>query len=71
MVDFYLQQENAMEANVKTLEEVCKKALESGETVVLHSPLEFRKPKSVYELSVILAEDMVKKYNENNVILRN
>lgn len=59
-----------MEKNVKALEELCRQANKEVALVVLHSPEKFDKPKNVYELSAILAEDMVKKYNENNIIIR-
>lgn len=59
-----------MENNVHALEKLCKQANEENFQVVLYSPDAFTKPQNVYELSAILAEDMVLKYNENNIIAR-
>jgi len=59
-----------MEKNVKDLEKLCKEANEKGLTVILYSPEKIETPKNVYELSVIIAEDMVLKYNEKNEIVR-
>ncbi len=59
-----------MEKNVKELEILCKSANRNGIQVVLYSPDVIVEPKNVYELSVMLAEDMVLKYNENNKIVR-
>jgi Glu-tRNA(Gln) amidotransferase subunit E-like FAD-binding protein len=74
MIDFYLKKDLAEEMifdeNVKNLEKLCKKALENEEIVNLHSPEIYTEPKTVYELSAIIAEDMVKKYNEKNIITR-
>jgi hypothetical protein len=60
-----------MKKNVQELELLCKKANKEGFQVVLYSPEKFDEPENVYELSAILAEDMVKKYNETNKIVRN
>lgn len=60
-----------IEENVHQLEILCKKANKEGFQVVLYSPEKYNEPKNVYELSVILAEDMVLKYNENNILTRN
>lgn len=60
-----------MRQNVQALEVLCKQANKEGFQVVLYSPEIFEVPKNVYELSAMLAEDMVKKYNEENLIIRN
>jgi len=60
-----------MEQNVHNLEKLCKKANNEGFQIVLYSPEKINEPKNIYELSIMLAEDMVKKYNENNIIIRN
>lgn len=59
-----------IEENVHQLEILCKKANKEGFQVVLYSPVEYNEYKTVYELSVLLAEDMVMKFNENNLIIR-
>ena len=59
-----------MKKNVQELEALCKQANKESFQVVLHSPEEFEEPKNVYELSAMLAEDMVKKYNPNNLVVR-
>lgn len=58
------------ETNVLSLEKLCRKALDEKATVSLISPEQITSPKTVYELSVMLAEDLVKKYNSENIILR-
>lgn len=59
-----------MEQNVRKLEKLCKDAKKTGAQVVLYSPNMVVEPKNVYELSVMLAEDLVIKYGENNIITR-
>jgi len=60
-----------MKKNVQDLELLCKEANKEGFQVVLYSPEKINEPQNVYELSVMLAEDMVLKFNENNKIIRN
>lgn len=62
--------EQIMKDNVQTLEILCKKANEQGFQVTLISPEKYENPKNVYELSAMLAEDLVMKFSENNEILR-
>lgn len=59
-----------MEQNVHQLELLCKRAIKENFQVVLISPQKIEKPQNIYELSVLLAEDMVMKYNQNNIIER-
>lgn len=74
MIDFYLEKNGEplelMNKNIKELEALCKSALQSDQIVTLHSPLAIEKPQNPYELTVILAEDLLKKYNEKNIIVR-
>lgn len=60
-----------MRENVQALEILCKKASKKDEKIVLISPEKYEKPKNIYELSVIIAEDLILKYNEDNEIVRN
>lgn len=62
--------EQIMKDNVQALETLCKKANKENFQVVLISPEEYETPKSVYELSVILAEDLIMKFNPDNEIKR-
>lgn len=57
--------------NLLELEILCKKANKENFQVILHSPDEITEPQNVYELSVMLAEDMVKKFSDKNEIIRN
>lgn len=59
-----------IEENVHQLEILCKKANKEDFQVVLYSPEKYYEYKNVYELSAILAEDMILKFNENNLIIR-
>lgn len=59
-----------MEHNVHALETLCKQANKDGFQVILISPEKFEQPKNVYELSVILAEDLVMKFSDNNTVVR-
>ena len=58
------------EKNVHELEKLCKEANKSDFQVVLYSPKKYDAPKNIYELSAIIAEDMVLKYNDKNKIIR-
>jgi len=59
-----------MKKNVQELENLCKKAIKEDFEVVLYSPEKYDEPKNTYELSVMLAEDMVLKYSDKNCIVR-
>ena len=56
--------------NVQELETLCKQANKEGLEVVLYSPEQFTKPQNIYELSVMLAEDLVSKFNKKNKVVR-
>lgn len=68
--DLTASSKQIMEKNVHALETLCKRANKEGFQVVLISPEKYDKPKNVYELSAILAEDLVMKFSENNEICR-
>jgi len=59
-----------LKKNVYELEILCKKASAEGVEIALYSPEKFDEPKNAYELSAILAEDMVLKYSDKNCIVR-
>ena len=59
-----------LRANVLELENLCRKGLKEKFLVELNSPQKITAPENVYELSVMLAEDLVKKYNTENIIKR-
>ncbi|HNW25568.1 MAG TPA: hypothetical protein PKI94_02125 [Candidatus Gastranaerophilaceae bacterium] len=56
--------------NLLELEILCKQANKENFQIVLHSPDKIFEPQNVYELSVLLAEDMVKKFSNKNEIVR-
>ena len=56
--------------NVKELETMCKEANALGIRVVLYSPKNFKQPKTAYELSALIAEDLVIKLGDFNEISR-
>ena len=58
------------EKNLHELEKLCKEANKDGYQVVLYSPEKYETPQNVYQLSAIIAEDMVKKYNDENMVVR-
>lgn len=59
-----------MQKNVHELEILCKNANKENKIVILFSPIFYKNPQNIYQLSVMLAEDLVKKYNEKNIIWR-
>lgn len=77
--DFFLSCENDINAlpveifkkNLLELEILCKQANKQNFRVILHSAVKITEPRNVYELSVMLAEDMIKKFNDKNEIVRN
>ncbi len=77
--DFFLKYKNDKNAspveifkkNLLELEILCKNAKKEDFSIILHSPDEITEPKNVYELSVMLAEDMVKKLSSKNKVFRN
>ncbi len=56
--------------NLLELENLCKQGLRENFLVELELPTNenILQPKNPYELSVIIAKDMVKKYNSENII---
>ena len=58
------------EINVRDLEKLCEKANSENKKVILFSPTEIEKPKSVYELSTMVAEDLISKKCKNYEIIR-
>lgn len=68
--DDSLEPKELFEKNVRHLESICKHFYETAKNIILYSPNEHRWPQNAYELSVIIAEDLVRKYNKNNQVCR-